>query len=884
MPSGRPLVVALLLWFVGTDAVAQRVSDGPAGAPGRSAAGALLHAGRFTTEPPTIDGSIDDSVWTSARAVAPFVQFRPEAGAPSALATGVQVLFDDDAMYVAMELRDDAVDSIVGQLTRRDQYSQNSDWAHVYVDAYHDRRTAYRFSVNPRGVKVDGLHFGDTQEDASWDAVWEAAARIGSTGWTAEFRIPLSQLRFANTADQPNPVWGVNFGRDIARYGERSYWAPISPDASGFVSQFGRLAGVGGLSASRGVEVSPYTVMRVSRAPALAGHPLRAPTEAGTTIGADVRYRLASDFNLSLAVNPDFGQVEADPSEVNLSAFESFLQERRPFFVEGTDLFRLTFPEWPPLFYSRRIGRAPVGQLPEGATAADLPAATTILAAAKLSGRTRSGWSLGLLDAVTSVERAQIVLNGETERSTVEPAANYAVGRVAKDFRDGESGVGLLATAANRPLADGTGGAHLSAAYVVAADGRHRFADGRLRLRGSVATSHVRGSAAAVATAQRQAGRYYHRPDAGHLTFDSTRTTLTGVQAGLEFAKVGGGPWRWAVSGTLVTPGYEINDLGFNNSADRVGAFARIAYERYRPSGPFRRWTAGLAHGSDWTLGGERRYAWAQLFGNAEFANRWSMWLGVGRDASGLAVDALRGGPALWRPGYAEGFWGLETDPRHPVRLSANGWVRLDDAGTGHVVSVAPGVTIRPSPRTELSLHPGMTRVENADQYVSTVVGADGPTYLFGRLRQTTASVTARVNYTFRPGMSLQVYAQPFYSAGAYDRFRSAGDLQARSLDDRLPRLSPIRLDAENDRYVAAGVGPEGIVFGVPDFNVAQFRSNAVFRWEYRPGSTLFLVWGQDRSHDTSSGRFRPWETMRSLFGTPGTDVFLVKLSYWLSR
>ncbi|HEX6910936.1 MAG TPA: DUF5916 domain-containing protein, partial [Longimicrobium sp.] len=572
-------------------APAAAAQDGAPHAPAAAVERRAVAAGRITGAAPRVDGVLDDGAWSTAQPATGFVQRAPNPGAPATLRSEARILFDPAALYVAVRMLDPRPDSIAAPLGRRDLDGVSSDWIHVIVDSYNDKRTAFRFSVNPAGVQADALHAGDTGEDAGWDAVWQAAARVDGDGWTAEYRIPLSQLRFAaaDTAGGAR-VWGLQLTREVARRSEVADWSQVRADRTGFVSQFGELTGLSGLRQVRRLEVLPYALGRVTRAPGASGDPFHRATDPLGAMGADVKYGLTSDLTLTATLNPDFGQVEADPGQVNLTAFESFFAERRPFFTEASDIFRVdaAFPyaargtgfrdDQP--FYSRRLGRAPQAANPAGSQFYDRPEATRILGAAKLSGKTASGWSLGMIDAVTAREEVRYLEGGARRTAAVEPATNYFVARAIRDFRGGRSAVGGVATAVHRALDGDPRLAFLpGAAYLAGIDGRHRFGGGDdYEVRGALLASRVAGGAEAIAGIQQRAGHYFQRPDAGHLRFDPARTSLGGWLADLKVEKKGGEHWSGGLYGHARSPGLEMNDVGFQRSTDWILQGAWLGY------------------------------------------------------------------------------------------------------------------------------------------------------------------------------------------------------------------------------------------------------------------------------------------------------------------
>ncbi|HSJ06016.1 MAG TPA: DUF5916 domain-containing protein [Longimicrobiales bacterium] len=837
---------------------------------------------------PAIDGRLDDAAWADAEIATDFVVYQPNPGAPSAQRTEARVLYDDGAIYVAMRMYDTSPDSIVGRLARRDE-TVHSDWAYVGIDSYHDRRTAFVFGTNPRGVKVDLMIYDDRMENISWDAIWEVATTTDSLGWTAEFRIPLSQLRF-NGENGVARTWGVQFRRQIARLDESSFWSPVPRDANGQASLFGELHGLRGLNPPRNIEVVPYSVARATRAPGDPADPFFRRTDPGLDAGADLKYGITPNLTLNATLNPDFGQVEADPSVVNLSAFETFLPEKRPFFVEGANIFNFGVGVGDgdlgneSLFYSRRIGRAPQGSVPDDATYDDAPVATRILGAAKLSGRTPGGWSVGALNATTASAHARYVIgDGTRDETMVEPLTNYAVARLLRDYDQGRGSVGVIATATNRQL-DGEMTYLRSAAYTGGMNAYRRIGD--FEFTGWVVGSHVRGDTAAIARTQRSAARYYQRPDADHVTYDPTRTSLDGWAAAAEVMKMGGGHWRFASMLNVRSPGFEPNDLGYMQNADQALQVAYVGYNQFKPSTHFRRWSVNVNQWASWNFGGDRTWLGGNMNANVMLHSFWGGGGGINREMARYDVAALRGGPALAMPGSWNGWAEIYTDSRKPVRgrLNLNGW--REDGTAGRSWRVSPGLTVRATSQAELSLTPAYGQATRASQYVRTRTADGESVYVLSRLEQTSTSVTARLNYTASPTLSFQVYAQPFISAGRYSDFMEVASPRARTFDGRFTRYAPAQVayDADDNVYRIDrnGDGTPDYSFGNPDFNFKQMRSNAVMRWEYRPGSTLFLVWSHGRTAEDGNGDFRFGRDVSDLWSTAGSNTLLVKVSYWL--
>ena len=848
---------------------------------GLSAPRPTLQAHRLTT-PPTLDGLLTEPDWAAARIATSFTVFEPNEGAAPSQRTEARVLFGDEAIYIGIRAFDTAPDSIVARLARRDERA-HSDWVDVVIDSYHDRRTAFRFGVNPAGVKVDGYMFDDTEEDDSWDAVWDVATHTDERGWTAEFRIPYSQLRFDGAAQQ---TWGINFARFIARHLEMSLWAPISRGDGALVSRFGDLEGLRDLSPPTRLEVMPYSVVRMERSPGSTADPFHDPHDYSSSVGADLKYGLTTDLTLDVTINPDFGQVEADPAEVNLTAFETFFPERRPFFVEGSGIFAFRFSEGDGdmaregLFYSRRIGRPPQGRV-RSAAYQESPDGTRILGAAKLSGKTRSGWSLGLLHAVTGQAKARLADGAGTIREqAVEPAAQYGMARVSRDFREGRSAVGMISTWTRRDSGPAAELALHQGAYTGGIDARHRFGGDRFIVTGYLLGSTVRGSEAAIARTQRAPARYYQRPDGDHTLYDPTRTSLSGWAGSATLAKISGGYWRFATGAMARSPGFDSNDLGFMRETDFVAPFVWVGYQRFRPTEHFQNWRLGANAWAPYSFGGEGYQKGVNLNGGFTLNNFWGGFAGVMRQSAGLSNTALRGGPMLRQDPSWGGWFGFQSDSRKQLQLEVqNNW-QLSPAKHSWSYGSRASFRWRPSSRATLAAGPFVNWRQEDLQWVARF-DTESPNYIFAELGQTTAGVTTRVDWTFSPTLSLQAYAQPFVSAGDYGNLRRITDPRAHAYADR---FAHVEAAAGEDGTVTTDIDGDGTTetFPNPDFNFKQFRSNVVLRWEYLPGSVLFAVWSQGRDHFAPTGDFSLGEDLGALFGQPGEDVLMVKLSYWV--
>jgi uncharacterized protein DUF5916/cellulose/xylan binding protein with CBM9 domain len=792
--------------------------------------------------PPVIDGRDDDAVWRMAPAITAFRQFQPVEDAEPRYRTEVKVAYDAHNFYVFIRAFDAHPDSILKLLARRDIRTA-SDQLKIIVDSYHDRRTGYEFAVNPAGVKRDYAVYDDNNEDDAWDGVWEAGTQIDSLGWTAEFRIPLSQMRYT---PGPTNTFGFAVWRDIDRYTERESWPLYSQKRPGLMSQLGEVTGLDGLAAPRRLEVAPYFVTK--------NVPLDGPgfdRAQKIDAGADIKYGLTSNITIDATVNPDFGQVEADPSVLNLGPFETFYQERRPFFIEGTGIFQFGINcsvvncSGEGLFYSRRVGGA-----------------SRILGAAKITGRLPSGLTLGVLDAVTNNST-----NGLGQ--TLEPTTNYSALRLTQDFRKGESGIGLMLTGVNRGVDQWTESVLHKSAYVGAFNFRHRFRGGRYQLTGSVDMSRVTGTPAAMLLTQTDRVHRFERPD-DRLKVDTGATSLSGDAQEVLFQRTSGFI-RFETSYLRRSAGFEANDFGFLRRADQQSWNNWASMNWTKPFLIFQRGFWNFNWWQFWTTEGLPTERAANTNGHFQLNNRYWVHLGGTVGQLGTTYDdrVARGGPAVRVDPYFAPWGGFEGDQRRPVIPYLFFNYFRGDGGRSSSFNVSPSVDFRVSTQFRASLGLSLSHDVNDWQYHGTVPTTDTTTnvttlhYTFAHLDQKTASVSFRLDYTASPTLTVQVYASPFVSKGPYSNVRELSIPRAARYVDRFKPFSAV-------------LGQE---------NFKAFNSNLVLRWEYRPGSTLFVVWSQGRVDADDLDTSRPLSRdFRRLFDQHPLNTFLVKVSYWLSR
>jgi hypothetical protein len=840
----------------------------------------VAFAVRAEPEPPLVDGRLNDAAWRAGPLHASFVQRDPDQGLPPTEPTEFRVVYSDEAVYIGVRAWDSRPGEISAQLTRRDEESP-SDRVVIAIDSYRDRRTAFVFAVNPAGVKQDWYIFDDGYEDDTWNAVWDVGCTMDSLGWIAEFRIPFSQLRFT-TADEQ--VFGFQIVRHLNRLNEETHWQLMPREESGVVSLYGDLEGIRGITPPRRAEFMPYVSASGLWNEKIVGDPFNTGSDRDLRAGLDLNVGVTSNLSLSATVNPDFGQVEADPAVVNLTAFETFFPEKRPFFKEGLDMFRFRLMGMEQLFYTRRIGRAPQGTADSRDGFAQNISETTIYAAAKLSGKTSNGWTVGLLDALTGQERAQVVGSaGNTYEDPVEPLTNYFVGRLAKDFREGLTRVGAFTTSVNRRLPANLEWLRTSA-YSLGLDLSHRFSDDAWSVSGTLVGSHVRGSQEAIDRTQTSSARYYQRPDNDHVDYDPTRTSLSGI-AGDIIVEKRTGSWRGAVGFDTRSPGLEVNDVGFLRRSDRIAQFVWLQRLWLEPGTLFRRAELNFRQNSTFTYGWERTKLDLSLRGNVDFLNYWHAYLGFDRYFEHLVTGALRGGPALLSSASWSSWAGFSTDSRKPLRVAIEGAVYREVQADSWGYEMVTPLRWRPASNVDFTLSPRLLRIHDAWQYLQTTAVADSSHYIFGALDQTTASMRLRANVTLTPNMSIQLYAEPFVSTGEYVRLRDVLDPKAPTFGGRFRDFTDDDLSVV-DGEIWIDVDRDGagdINVAQPDFRVISFRSNLVLRWEYILGSTLFLVWQHGRSAENDSSQFQVWDGIQQMFRLPAENVFVLKLNYWLS-
>ncbi|HEX2920781.1 MAG TPA: DUF5916 domain-containing protein [Bacteroidales bacterium] len=838
---------------------------------------------------PIINGILDEQVWINANWGGDFIQDEPYNGGKASQKTEFCVLYNKDNLFVAIKAYDTNPDSIVTRMTRRDSY--DGDFVSIIFDSFHDLRTGFLFGTSSSGVKYDRLFSDDgDNEDETWDPNWWVKTSKNKDGWVAEMKIPFSQVRFEKNSGE---AWGIQLSRRIYRNQEKDFWQHIPKDAPGFIHHFGEMTGLESIEPKKIFDITPYAVGSAETFEAVPENPfLSGGSGSKFNGGIDAKIGVTNNMTMDLTINPDFGQVEADPSEVNLSAYETFLVEKRPFFIEGNNIttFGIGVGDGgvgnDNLFYSRRIGRRPQGNPRlENDWNSDVPTNTTILGAAKLTGKSKKGLSLGFVEAVTAREQAEIDTVGGRVFQTVEPLTNYFVGRIQKDINEGKTIIGGIFTATNRTLEDDLVNLLHKSAYTGGVDFTQYFKDKSWMFNINNAFSFVEGSTKAIEKTQRSSARYLQRPDKNYAFLDTSRTSLSGVGGRMQLTKMDG-HWRFMGASTWKTPGFETNDIGYTREANQILSFIWMGYNEWDPKGIYRRFNAGNDVFTLFDFGGILHTVGYEWNASMDFKNYWSAWTGGNLQSLVKNTTMLRGGPMMITPGNYNFWFGFSTDNRKKIEfnfnLSTSGGFEKYYRNNNYSVDLS----YKPIDLLSFSISPEYSKSYSELQFVSNNSKFNGEKrYVFASIDRETISASVRVNLNLSPDLTFQYWGQPFIATGSYHDYKYITQSQAPRYQDRFSVYTPgqITLDGKTF-YIDENVdGTRDYSFGRNDFNVKEFLSNFVVRWEYNPGSSLYLVWSQNRNFSSDSGDLRFFDDIGDLFDTGEMkphNVFLIKFSY----
>ncbi len=842
----------------------------------------------------TLDGVPTEEAWNAVEWGGDFTQWQPHEGKAPSQQTNFKILYDEKFLYVAYRCHDLAPDSIIKRMGRRDEFP--GDWVEINIDSYHDLRTAFSFTLSVSGVRNDEFISNDGNNwDTNWNPIWFAKTHVDDKGWTGEVKIPFSQLRYGN---DPEKVWGFQVQRRLFRKEERSTWQYIPQNSGVWVSRFGELHGLKGIPMHRQVELAPYVTAQTDKYQKEPGNPFAKGSDTKINAGLDGKFAITNDLILDFTVNPDFGQVEADPSQVRIDGFQNFFEERRPFFIESRNIFnyQLTGSEAGGdydsdlLFYSRRIGSSPHGSpsLSDGEFVSS-PPNTSILGAAKFSGKTRKGWSIGLLESVTQREMALIDHDGQRRKELVEPLTNYFVGRLQKDIKSGNTILGGIITSVNRQK--GMSDQLHRHAFSGGLDFLHYWKSRTWYVRGNVVFSHVQGTKEAILRTQTAFEHLFQRPGAAEVSVDSNRTALTGMGGTFRFGKIGGKSgklgqvFKFETGLTVRSPGLELNDIGFMLTANEINHFTWAGLHYQKPFAFFRNARLNYNHWSRWDYNGQFIYQAFNFNSHATYKNNWQSGTGLTWNPFDISNNALRGASSIRRPpGLGHNFY-VVTDSRKKVYAV---WEMFHFWGFENTVKGSDyGVSVYFQPLNALKVSLSGNQSYNwrrQDQFVSSITQNNTTRTIVGEVKQKTLRFTGRLSYNITPELTLQYYGQPFITRPIYNNFAYVANPLAKKYDDRFQTFNADEINFVNGEYrvneTTAGM-PE-YSFSRPDFNFVQFRSNLIARWEYRAGSELYLVWSQGNTPDASGDLNTPlanslWD---NAFADQSRHSFLIKWTY----
>jgi len=839
----------------------------------------IYNTSRLTTEKPTIDGILNDNCWQTGEWASDFTQWIPTEGGKPSQRTKLKVLFDDKNIYIAIRAYENEPDKIHRKPGRRDEF--NGDVVGVCFDSYHDHRTGFEFDVTAAGQKIDAILTNPFNSDVNWNAVWYAKTGIEDSAWTVEMEIPLSQLRYSGDNDQ---VWGMHSWRWIDRLQEESDWEPQSSTGPGMLYLFGEVHGIHDLKKSRRIEFMPYGLGKLNTFKKDASNPFaRKGHSSAGNIGLDAKIGLTSNLTVDLTINPDFGQVESDPSVMNLTAFETFYEEKRPFFLEGKNIFNFEFDDVN-IFYSRRIGHTP-SYKPDlnDNEYLDFPDNTAILSAEKFSGKTSKGLSIGLIHSITNTEHATLSNIEGNHRFTAEPLTNYLVARIQQDFNHSNTMLGCIFTSTNRFIHAKDLDFLNREAYTGGLDLLHYWKDKEFYVDAKLIGSHITGKPKAMQELQASSARYYQRPDANYLSFDSTLNQLSGFGGKVKIGKGSKGLWRYSTEASWRTPGLDLNDIGFMQTADQIRQRNDVSYFVNKPVSIFRTYSIGLDQDNYWDFGLDHLSSGMGGSVYLEFLNKWAVSTNATYSISGLDTRILRGGPAMKTPANWSGSVYVRTDGSRKLYFFINNSFSKADNNRSRSFSFQPGMSVQLYSSFKFSLNLNYTTNSDKLQYVDVKEVSDNNNeYILGKIDQKTLGLTIKVDYIITPEISLQYYGSPFASIGKFKDFKLITDPRNKIFDHRFTLINP-SLEGENYQVFEGNNTQPYVTFKNPDFNFYQFRSNLVLRWEYHPGSQFYFVWSNDRTEYLNPGNYGMNDMANRISNVFPNNIFLIKFNYWFS-
>lgn len=846
-------------------------------------------ATKIVDNPPRIDGRLDDSVWINQGVWSEkFSQVIPFERAHTDSWTRGKIFYDDKYIYIGIYCKDIHPEKMNAFIGNRDDNS-NGDLISIAFDPYHDYRAAVEFNLNLGGNKTDLTVTDKLSVNLSWNAVWEGKTfkNMEDSSWTAELRIPFNQIRYNQINE--DGIWGLHIRRIIRRNNEVQNWSLIPIKNNGHVFSFGEMHGMHDLPKPKGIEVLPYVMSKLIREPSIPNSPYQNGSRWKLNGGVDAKVAV-NDYTLDLSINPDYGQVELDPSVMNLTAYEVFYDEKRPFFLEGKHILEFDNNEGGMMFYSRRIGARPkyqVSQIDNQNSFVSTPDFVPIIGAMKLTGTNKKGLTIGLLESITARSSAYVTRSGEEDRIVNEPLTNYTVARVQKNW-EGNTLLGGMFTSVNRRLDD----KHLEEylvkdAFAAGVDFTQYFSKRLYYIETKAMYSSLAGSTDAIMNTKRNATHFYQRKSGrDYLEMDPDGRTLSGTGGYFKAGKKGNAQWNYSETFSWSSPGFDVNDVGYLKQTDYKLNESELAFRKTDPWGPFRFAGINLTQRNVWSYGGKMMdnnvaVRWRSL------SIRKRVEMDVKETFSWNTVDSrmLRGGPDLR---YNSNFTtnisiGSDRAQRVIFKVEYDGKHFVD--GKTRYNEIRPSMTFRIGNHIHLVSQFNYAWNKDNLQYVGAMeiplINPEEESYVMGRMKQETYGLTFRLQGNITPDFSIQYYGSPFTSTASYDQFKWADNTLSKDYNDRFKLFSAEQISYSGGQYTI-GEGGQKVQFKDPNFSFNEFRSNLVARWEYKPGSTIYLVWEHNRSGQLPIYQPGWTNNFDDLWRVAPTNTFMVKLNYWL--
>lgn len=818
----------------------------------------------------TVDGRHDEPEWESVGEWSEaFVQSRPVERAVSKYETRMKIFYDDKNIYVGIRCYDDEIDKLHHQIGNRDDWT--GDYVTVSFDSYHDYRSASQFMLNAGGTRTD-MSMTDQQEmNFSWNAVWAGKSHIYREEgyWFAEYAIPFTQLRYRTVGN--DGVWGLHVQRMVSRNDEMLEWSMVPQNNNGVVYSYGEMYGMDDAPRTRNIEFTPYLSGQHVREPRIEGSPYQTGSDWRANVGLDAKMRVG-DYTMNMTFNPDFGQVEQDPSVMNLTTTETFYEEKRPFFLEGSDVFSFGI-NTDNMFYSRRIGAMPSysPSVDNVTSFVETPKNVPIIGALKLIGTNKNNVSIGIMESVTARSSAHTTIGGNEQRIVTEPLTNYTVARVQKSW-EGKTLLGGMLTSVNRSLGEDHLEQSLVAnAFTGAVDFSHYFKDRLYYITAKAMFSTMNGTEAAIERKQRNSVHYYQRESAADfLGVDPTRTSLSGAAGFLEVGRKGFSKLQVFDQLSYYSAGFDLNDVGYLARADLIQNTFDISYNQNTPWAIWRNTAIKFTMLNQWDTDGNTQLHSFRFRWDATLKNRWGWWVTQTFRTNRREDRLLRGGPDMRMPAAYWNSFGFFTDMAKKWYVTIDYISNKNMDGSKFEYNIKPSLYARIGNHLLLELAAELYNDRNNLQYAGTIApDKEGgkKEYVLGRMFQRTYGVTMRAQVNITPDVSVQFYGAPFTSNARYSDFQAAANTLSETKSER---LRPLTASEQARMYN-------------PDFSFNEFRSNFVARWEYRPGSTLYFVWEHSRSSSQNSYRAGWDNNLGEMFRTPATNIFMVKLNYYFS-